>query len=31
MIKLTNLLNEISAEGGLKRIIKGQTSEVEGI
>ena len=31
MIKLTNLLNEISAEGGLKRVIKGQTSEVEGI
>ena len=31
MIKLKNLLNEISAEGGLKRVIKGQNSEVEGI
>ena len=26
-----SVINEISAEGGLKRVIKGQTREVEGI
>lgn len=31
MIKLTTLLNEISAEGGLKQVVKGNTKEVEGI
>ena len=28
---LEKAVNEISAEGGLKRVIKGQTREVEGI
>ena len=28
---LESVINEISAEGGLKRVIKGQTREVEGI
>lgn len=29
--KVESVINEISAEGGLKRVIKGQTREVEGI
>ena len=31
MIKLTNLLNEISAKKGLEQVVKGNTKEVEGI
>ncbi len=31
MIKLTNVLNEISAKKGLEQVVKGNTKEVEGI
>ncbi len=31
MIKLVNLLNEVSAKKGLTQVVKGNTKEVEGI